>query len=1364
MPFKIEEYIKFLKDPNSLSSDRWNELKAGYADWKKRRLSSLASQERKAREQYASFTSQARNQLTQAVGELKNAVDKNAVARGIARSTIPGTVIGSETERMNEQYQKQDATAKSGLEQAVKVARANRKQISNIDQSTQNKDWVIGLSAVDAKVVDAMKNGTGSKNVPYINFAAYTGGDKLFNSFLENVYSLKGGKYDKLSTEDTAENRIFWTALSNYSSLENQLKFENDLNNRRHKIYIENQDMLPEEALKRLYSVVPEYAGEFDFKKSMQKLGILDKSGAFDTEAINKYYENVSNTQRDIAKLYDPNYKDGDDLKTPPYDWKAMGYSYDIYNPNDLKRMENGLPPQSFLDEYKDTPEDKERLKNGQLPKAVEESILNYDEKTGFKGLYDNVNVDKKTTLQRNLINIGLKELFDRGYASYATAFVKGGREYLKNAGYDVDALISNIDTYYVKPANEITQALISKGATPQNAYKQANNFLYYYHQGMTAEEAAQKVRENSPEYVQLQKYLDDRVKMESIKPDFRIEPATPGQTASAQGSWEKDGDEVLNRLEQSLEAYIQKCLQPGSVVNVSGERGEKGILIYSSLTNYLKQVPGLFMLDYDFSTTGSGGRIVVKSPGSNEEKAERLCKWAKLLGLDSEIFPQDMNDLMTSYFVENTPKDPALERRGYYEPGNKLTHNWAWGKSPEMYSNVDLAVNFFTEDEIRTINQLYGKHDFETADAMFNYLFEKHKLEYGKYLAYEFAANASDIEKILYAINPIPGILYAGETLLNSAYNLFSGSNDPTPETNESLTIRMANAGQAALIDKIESPALKFMAEAGLSLGQNVPILLLTGPASPYIMAANASGHAALGAKDRGATGWGQFGEMIAYGAAEFVGERISLGGLNRILKSTGERTFKNVLLSTGKQIATEFSEEAATEAMQILSDIAIMKNKSEMAAYFEKFLKEHPDKTQADAVLATAMQAIGQIAYAGGQGAISGMALGGSASILNNLTNIGRPVSYQPTKPKATVNTRDLASVGQNLGQGSLLRAVRDAKASIRDIAGKRKADGAELIRDAAALALTQEKGKSSKATGTGESTLHNNAETATAKTPEYKATGIKLEQKTGQGPRLLSGLQTKALTDAIGSIPEGKIYVETDGLNQIVRTEAFDPAKGQNYYTAKDGNVGRVYESQNGGKQFKDVTKAADADLAAAGKSLVPAAGKEGGGGEYISKTETKIEGTDKTIVDMPFNENGKLMPNVRYKAGEFDYYYETDSRGRIDSFSTDNLQLTKRMERLPYDQKTPGKLPGDHAGHLAADRFGGSGKLDNLVSQSSSINLSQYKEIENQWAKAINDGKKIQVKVDIECAKDSLRPVKFKVNYIIDGERFSKKLIN
>ncbi|WP_205838754.1 DNA/RNA non-specific endonuclease, partial [Neisseria meningitidis] len=131
-------------------------------------------------------------------------------------------------------------------------------------------------------------------------------------------------------------------------------------------------------------------------------------------------------------------------------------------------------------------------------------------------------------------------------------------------------------------------------------------------------------------------------------------------------------------------------------------------------------------------------------------------------------------------------------------------------------------------------------------------------------------------------------------------------------------------------------------------------------------------------------------------------------------------------------------------------------------------------------------------------------------------------------------------------------------------------------------------------------------------------------------------------------------------------------------------------------------------------------------------------------------------GKLLPNIRYKAGEFDYLYETDTLGRIKSFETDNLQLTQR-DRLKHNSKTPDKVKGqDHAGHLIGDRFGGSPNLDNLVSQHKDVNLSAYKVLENKWAEAIKSGKNVKIQMQIEYAAGTRHPTRFVGYYWIDGK--------
>ncbi len=81
-------------------------------------------------------------------------------------------------------------------------------------------------------------------------------------------------------------------------------------------------------------------------------------------------------------------------------------------------------------------------------------------------------------------------------------------------------------------------------------------------------------------------------------------------------------------------------------------------------------------------------------------------------------------------------------------------------------------------------------------------------------------------------------------------------------------------------------------------------------------------------------------------------------------------------------------------------------------------------------------------------------------------------------------------------------------------------------------------------------------------------------------------------------------------------------------------------------------------------------------------------------------------------------------------------------------------------------MIGDRFGGSPKIDNLVSQLSDVNLKEYKKIEEEWAKALKADPPKEVSVDVEIiySGNDMRPDKFIVNYFIDGKPGFKVIEN
>ena len=152
------------------------------------------------------------------------------------------------------------------------------------------------------------------------------------------------------------------------------------------------------------------------------------------------------------------------------------------------------------------------------------------------------------------------------------------------------------------------------------------------------------------------------------------------------------------------------------------------------------------------------------------------------------------------------------------------------------------------------------------------------------------------------------------------------------------------------------------------------------------------------------------------------------------------------------------------------------------------------------------------------------------------------------------------------------------------------------------------------------------------------------------------------------------------------------------------------------------------------------------------------------SDNILTDGSHLENGKLKPNVTYKTGEHDYFYTTNEDGLIVSARTDDLQLKKHERRHKHNPNTYGKEPGDHAGHLIGDRFGGSPELDNLVSQAENVNKREYRKIEERWAKALKNGQKVTVNIDIHYDGGGVRPSSFDVTYTIDGVQHKQKIRN
>ena len=161
------------------------------------------------------------------------------------------------------------------------------------------------------------------------------------------------------------------------------------------------------------------------------------------------------------------------------------------------------------------------------------------------------------------------------------------------------------------------------------------------------------------------------------------------------------------------------------------------------------------------------------------------------------------------------------------------------------------------------------------------------------------------------------------------------------------------------------------------------------------------------------------------------------------------------------------------------------------------------------------------------------------------------------------------------------------------------------------------------------------------------------------------------------------------------------------------------------------------------------------------------DDEVKSGDKVTDDngKVYRSGNELKPNNTFEVNG--YKYKTDSHGRVKSAEGvlqkkdhDGRRTMESRDKVDKgDMKTT-----DDRGHLIADRFNGSGGIENLVPMDAKLNQGDYKALESTLSDAVNDGAKVNYKVEPLYIGESTRPSEFKVPYSINGEKFTKVFKN
>ncbi|MDA3616525.1 DNA/RNA non-specific endonuclease [Polluticaenibacter yanchengensis] len=256
---------------------------------------------------------------------------------------------------------------------------------------------------------------------------------------------------------------------------------------------------------------------------------------------------------------------------------------------------------------------------------------------------------------------------------------------------------------------------------------------------------------------------------------------------------------------------------------------------------------------------------------------------------------------------------------------------------------------------------------------------------------------------------------------------------------------------------------------------------------------------------------------------------------------------------------------------------------------------------------------------------------------------------------------------------------------------------------------------------------------------------------------------GTTNHAATDALKNAAENRKIVQKIDEDKLL-TKNVEGGQTKVVALEKDGNEVKAYKvNQDELKDARSNTVYTAEEIAESAKDV------------QKSKTVTYING--RKTIETEAGSTGSWSKDLNKPEPDADYHvknsgstphkYKTDADGRVVKVEGE-LKLSSR-NRNGYQQSVKCKgskdgLSDDHGSHLIGSRFDGAGEQINLVPMKSDLNLREWKVMENEWEKALQQGKTVNIEIRPIYDGTSKRPIGFEVDYWIDGIKTSEVFEN
>lgn len=307
----------------------------------------------------------------------------------------------------------------------------------------------------------------------------------------------------------------------------------------------------------------------------------------------------------------------------------------------------------------------------------------------------------------------------------------------------------------------------------------------------------------------------------------------------------------------------------------------------------------------------------------------------------------------------------------------------------------MDTRYAYLSDDERKTYNYYMAKYGTEKADEYFSSL--------KRYLDQRSGVEAYDRTQKFARENKAQGVaanllssLAEGASLIEGVkqniQNKMTGEDDSiNPYSPLMRASNVQSASREGVVGDIENPALRFLAETGLSIGQSV-IKLPTGPIGAIaLIGTSAAGNTIYEASKNGASAEQALKLGLTAGAVEVLTEKIPLDNLFRIAKAAkgaSAASVKKIVADVLKQAGIEFTEETLSQYANTIANMSVMGDKSDFNQYRNQLIANgySPEDAQKAAMVKYFVQ---EPFMAGIGGAVSGAVMGGGAHAFSASVN---------------------------------------------------------------------------------------------------------------------------------------------------------------------------------------------------------------------------------------------------------------------------------------------------------------------------------------------------------------------------------------